>query len=173
MNCLTQLLWHISCGYLFLFTEFLALHSSRFDKRIEYPLHSSFVHGMQQRPSKVNPTFMFLFMTTQSSVSNGFQRNDEQHEGQEIFQKSTSNLISLCTMLSPSIAGFWWGTRVSTRSLDLKPGPWAFLDVTPRHVSCRDVSVVWDVYVPILGNLRIVAGKSRISEKVTQFYDIK
>ena len=35
---------------------------------------------------------------------------------------------------------------------------YAFLDVTPRHVSCRDVSVVWDVYVPILGNLRIVAG---------------
>jgi hypothetical protein len=35
---------------------------------------------------------------------------------------------------------------------------YAFLDVAPRHVSCRDVSVVWDVYVPILGNLRIVAG---------------
>jgi hypothetical protein len=34
----------------------------------------------------------------------------------------------------------------------------AFLDVTPRHVSCRGISVVWDVYVPILGNPRIVAG---------------
>ena len=35
---------------------------------------------------------------------------------------------------------------------------YAFLDVTPRHGSCRDVSVAWDVYVPILGNIRIVAG---------------
>ena len=37
----------------------------------------------------------------------------------------------------------------------------------PRsHVSCRDVSVLWDVYVPILGNLRTGNKKTRLEQDV-------
>jgi hypothetical protein len=53
------------------------------------------------------------------------------------------------------------GKHIAPRFVKLA---YAFLDVTPRHVSCRDVSVVWDVYVPIFGNLRIVAGHVATNE---------
>jgi hypothetical protein len=73
---------HISYGYLFLFTEFLALHSSRVDKRMEYLLHSSFLQGVQYPPVKMNPILEPLPMTTQSSVSNGLPMNEQLLEGQ-------------------------------------------------------------------------------------------
>ena len=53
------------------------------------------------------------------------------------------------------------GKHIAPRFVKLA---YAFLDVTPRHVSCRDVSVVWDVYVPIFGNFRIVAGHVATNE---------